>query len=183
LDKNSEIHFEFSHQKFGKIIEKTFPKNENNITMNKKERSNDTNSFMMTSNGDVTEPQVSLFGNTYIIGNYIESKSIMGDNFQNITESNIIKNAIVQNAFNKVEREYDSSIKDALEDFAKFIEKSGNYAAQSLFKNFSEEIVEPNPDKSKLKGIFEGIKAILPDIYNFFIISKDNTNFFSIRHC
>lgn len=164
LDKNSEIYFEFSHSKFGKIIEKTFPKNENNTTMDKKDRFNDTNSFMMTSNGDDIESQLSPFGNTYIIGSHFESKSIVGDNFQNITESNIIKNAIVQNAFNKVEGEYDSGTKDALEDFAKFIEKSGNYAAQSLFKNFSEEIVEPKPDKSKLKSIFEGIKTILPDI-------------------
>jgi hypothetical protein len=88
----------------------------------------------------------------------------MGYVFQNIHNATIINKSNVQNAFNKVGKEYDEETSKALVKVAEFIENSKDPAAGVLFDNFTEELNRPEPDKSKLKSFWSGIEKALPTI-------------------
>ena len=88
-----------------------------------------------------------------------------GDSFQNIgAGTTIINKSLVENSFNKVEREYGEDTKKALEQISQFIEKSNNPAAGALFNSFNQELSKPQHEKSTLKGIWDGIEKVLPSI-------------------
>jgi hypothetical protein len=87
-----------------------------------------------------------------------------GDVFQNVSNATIINKSTVQNAFNKIENEYDEETSKALINVAEFIEKSNEPAAGALFNSFVDEINKPQPDKSKLKSFWSGIQNVLPSI-------------------
>lgn len=84
--------------------------------------------------------------------------------FENIQNSTVINNSIVNNSFNKVKTEYGEDIVNALMEVSKFIEKSGDLSARILFDKFNEELNKPQPDKSTIRKIWEGIEKTLPTI-------------------
>jgi hypothetical protein len=89
---------------------------------------------------------------------------IVGDQFRDIRNAKIINKAIVQNAFNRTVRGYSQEIENALHLISQFIEKSDDPAADALFHNFKQELNKPQPEKSKLKKIWDGIEKVLPSI-------------------
>jgi hypothetical protein len=81
-----------------------------------------------------------------------------------IIGKDIINKSNVRNALNKVEEKYDKETSEALVKVAEFIEKSGDPAAGVSFNNFTEELIKPEPDKSKLKSFWSGLEKALPTI-------------------
>ncbi len=84
--------------------------------------------------------------------------------FTGIQNATIINKSNVINSFNKVKKEYDEEVATALIEIAKFIEESGDVSAGILFNEFNEELNQPQPDKSKIKNIWNGIEKTLPSI-------------------
>jgi hypothetical protein len=100
----------------------------------------------------------------YVMGDFIEGRKVMGDNFENINNSTIINKSNVKNAFNKVKDEIDEATGNALLRVANEIEKSKNPTASVLFNSFTEELSNPHPDKERLKSFWNGIDKVLPTI-------------------
>lgn len=88
----------------------------------------------------------------------------MSDSFSNISNSNIINRSILQNSYNKVKEKHGEETVKALEEITKFIDKSGSPVATAGFNEFNKELTQPQPDKSKLKKIWEEIEKVLPTI-------------------
>lgn len=89
---------------------------------------------------------------------------IMGNKFENIHNSTIINESLVQNAFNQAKEQIDEDTANALVEIASEVEKSKNVAAGALLNNFMEELNAQQPDKSKLRQCWEGLVAVLPSI-------------------
>ena len=86
------------------------------------------------------------------------------DVFKNIQNSTIINKSVVENSFNKVKTEYDEEVAKALLQIGEYIEKSGDVSAGILYDKFNEELNKPQPEKSTLRKIWEGIEKTLPSI-------------------
>ncbi len=89
---------------------------------------------------------------------------IMGDVFKNIQNATIINKAVVIDSFNKVKKEHDEDVANALLKIGEFIEKSGDVSAGILFDKFNEELNKSNAEKSTLIKIWDGIEKTLPSI-------------------
>lgn len=100
----------------------------------------------------------------YIMGDYVGGRKVMGDSFENITNSTIINKSSLQNAFNRLKNEIDEETANSLVRIAKEIEKANDPAASGLFGNFTEELSKPNPDKGRLKSFWTGLERILPTV-------------------
>jgi hypothetical protein len=100
----------------------------------------------------------------YVIGDIVQGRKVVGDNFENITNSTIINKSLVQNALNKVKNENDEETEDALMKVANEIVKSKDPTAGVLFDRFTEELNKPQPDKERLKSYWRGIENALPTI-------------------
>jgi hypothetical protein len=96
--------------------------------------------------------------------NIIIEKFIMGDTFENISNSTIINKSLVENSYNKISEQYGQQTGEALLKIAEFIHSSNDPAAGTLFDKFNEELRKPTPDKSLLKRIWSGIERVLPYI-------------------
>lgn len=96
--------------------------------------------------------------------NVREIKIDMGDKFQNIHHATIVNRSLVQNAFNRVNSEYDEETAKALKLVADEIEKSNNSEAAEVFNSFTEELQKPEPKKPVLRSLWNGIIAVLPTI-------------------
>jgi len=90
--------------------------------------------------------------------------AMKGSIFQNIRDSTIINDSLVVGSFNKIKGELGEDIAKALLRVAEEIEKSGNKEAADLFNGFNEELKKPNPRKTILKSLWNGIERTLPTI-------------------
>lgn len=88
----------------------------------------------------------------------------MGDKFENVRNATIVNRSFVQNAFNKVKREYDEETAQALKEIAEEIEKSKNTEAAENFNSFNEELQKPEPKKSILRTLWAGVTTALPSM-------------------
>lgn len=103
------------------------------------------------------------------VSQFIKKKSvtevkIMGDIYQNITNSNLVVRSKVEKSFNKIEANFDRDTAIALLKLAEEIHKSGNKEAAELFDKFNEELQEDEPKKSVLRNLWDGIHNYLPAI-------------------
>ena len=87
-----------------------------------------------------------------------------GDYFNNIQNTTVINKSIVEKSFNKVKKEYNEEVAKSLIEIAEFIEESGDIPAGILFDNFNEELNKPQPDKSILRKMWDGIEKTIPSI-------------------
>ena len=71
---------------------------------------------------------------------------------------------MVTESFNKVKAEYDEETANALAEVTKFIAGSNNPAVGAVFNDFSNELKMAEPDKSKLKSLWNGVETLLPSI-------------------
>ena len=98
---------------------------------------------------------------------------VMGDIFKNISNSTIINRSHVEKSFNKVNEKYDEETAKAIIKIAEEIERSGNRDAGALFDGFNQELAKPEPNKTVLKTIWDGIVTHLPSITSMVdIVSK-----------
>lgn len=84
--------------------------------------------------------------------------------FENISNSTIINESLVENAFNQIQKRIDESTADALITIAEEVERSQNAAAGALLDSFMTEVKEETPNKSKLRQCWDGLLAVLPSL-------------------
>jgi hypothetical protein len=89
---------------------------------------------------------------------------VMGDQYKNITGSTIINRSVLTDSLNKVRIERGEDVAKALELVADVVSKSGNKRAGELFDSFNEELKKPEPKKSVLRSLWDGLVSALPTI-------------------
>lgn len=107
----------------------------------------------------VDEEEEAIHGAGTVIEEYI-----VGDKFENISNSTIVNRSRVERAFNKTEERLGDDIASAILEIAQYVDQSGNSAAGAVFDQFVQEAGEDKPDKSKLRQYWDGLIAIIPDI-------------------
>ena len=105
------------------------------------------------------ETEEAIHGGGTVIEEYI-----VGDKFENIKDSTIINRSRVERAFNRTEEKLDDEVASAILEIAQHVDRSGNPAAGAVFDEFTQEVNQDEPDKSKLRQYWDGLIAILPDI-------------------
>ncbi|MDZ7963223.1 MAG: hypothetical protein RMY34_36125 [Aulosira sp. DedQUE10] len=93
-----------------------------------------------------------------------KEERIMGDKFEKVHNSTIINRSTVQNAFNRVQAEFDDETANALKRVEEEINKSGNKEAAENFEAFTEELAKSEPKKSLLKTLWQGTLNGLPTL-------------------
>jgi hypothetical protein len=88
----------------------------------------------------------------------------MGNIFENINNSTIINESLVENSFNKISEQYGQQTGEGLLKITGFIHRSNDPAAGTLFNEFNEDLRKPTSDRSRLKKIWSGIEKVLPSI-------------------
>jgi hypothetical protein len=96
--------------------------------------------------------------------NIVIKELVMGNKFENISNSTIINQSLVENAFNQIQKRIDESTANALITIAEEVERSQNAAAGALLDSFMTEVKEEKPNKSKLRQCWEGLLAVLPNL-------------------
>ncbi len=87
---------------------------------------------------------------------------IMGDKFENISNSTIINRSHLKNALNKYES--DNELKNSIQELKQIVENSGNTDAEESFNDLTEEMSKPESKKSKLKAFWTSLTSCLPNI-------------------
>ena len=101
---------------------------------------------------------------THII-NKIENveELIMGDNFENISESVVINRSLLSNALQNIQSKYGEEFKSALEEISYHIEEQKSHVCGQLLEGFNKELSKVNQNQSKIKEFWTAIKQHLPD--------------------
>jgi hypothetical protein len=103
----------------------------------------------------------------------------MGDIIKDIGAGAIIVNrSTVEKSFNKVREEFDEETANALKKVEEEINKSGNKEAAELFETFNEELQKPEPKKSILRTVWNGIQLALPTITQLTKVVADISKLF-----
>jgi hypothetical protein len=126
------------------------------------------NWYALVSVGDLTYK-----GDQFLNSNKLDARQepslviqelIMGDKFEQISNSTIVNRSLVENAFNQTSEQLGEETAKALIDIATFVDKSQDVAAGSLLNNFMGELESQEPNKGKLQQYWNGLLAILPNI-------------------
>lgn len=89
---------------------------------------------------------------------------VVGDKFQNVSESTIVNRSVLQNAFNQVAVTHGPEILAALESLASQVKGSGNPAAIEILQEFTSELAKPEPRKPILQSLWSGLIEAAPSI-------------------
>lgn len=87
---------------------------------------------------------------------------IMGDKFENISNSTIINKSNLKHALNK--NKSDKEFAQILDKIRQLVERSDNKEAAEAFNDFTEELSKEEPKKSKLKSFWDSLTTFLPNI-------------------
>ena len=91
-------------------------------------------------------------------------ETVMGDKYENITNSTIINRSSLENAFNQIKEQVDEETANALIEVAEIVGQSNNPAAGVLLTSFTEEVKSKEPGKSKLSQYWNGLVSVLPSV-------------------
>lgn len=86
----------------------------------------------------------------------------MGDRFSNISNSTIVNRSLVQGAIGTLQQGGNQDSAEALRKLAEMVEQSGNSDATEYLNGFTEELEKPEPRRTILRSMWEGIKTALP---------------------
>ena len=89
---------------------------------------------------------------------------LMGDKFENISNSTIVNRSLLANSLNKISSKYGNEVENALEQIASHIEQLGNGESAELLNGFSQEINNEKPNHTVLKTLWDGLVRSLPDV-------------------
>ena len=64
-------------------------------------------------------------------------------------------------------RKYNEETRNALDQVSQFIIHSNNPAAIALFNRFEQELIKHQPNKTILKGLWDGIEKVIPSATSF----------------
>ena len=90
-------------------------------------------------------------------------EQIMGDKFENISNSTIVNRSALNNVLNNMPQEYDDEFKSALKEIADYIDDSGDKECAALLDGFSKELGTQQPNNSILSALWGGLVKALPD--------------------
>lgn len=76
----------------------------------------------------------------------------------------IINRSTVTNAFNRVKKEHDEGTAELIKKVADIVEKSGDPKAIKLFNAFTDQLQNPQPDKTILESLWQSLMVALPAI-------------------
>lgn len=91
-----------------------------------------------------------------------KTKIIMGDNFENITNSTIVNKSFLLEVMEKV----DDNTTQLLVKLKKIVEESNNEEAVGLFNDLLEELSQQKPKTRRLKSFWHELTGLLPQINN-----------------
>lgn len=94
----------------------------------------------------------------------VNKEIVMGDKFENIRHSTIINRSIVEDAVKNTRLTMGADTAELLSGIADVVDKSQNSAAVSLLNSLMTELKQKQPDKSKVRQIWDGLVDVLPDI-------------------
>lgn len=103
---------------------------------------------------------------------------IMGDKFENISNSTVINRSSLKNAMNTMANA-SKGIEDALEEVSEYIEQTGNEDLIKLFDSLTGEISKETDNKIVLSTIWEKIVKMLPDTVKIATAVAAISKFFS----
>lgn len=89
---------------------------------------------------------------------------IMGDKFENIQNATIVNRSHVESAFNTARETLGPDVADAIVQLAEAVERSQNAAAGAIFDQFTGELERTEPDRSRLRQLWDGLVELVPDI-------------------
>lgn len=93
----------------------------------------------------------------------IVGEQIIGDKFENISNSTIVNRSLLSNALNNIFEKYGDEVKNALEELSKYIEHSRNTESAELLNGFNQELNNKEQNKTVLKTLWDGLVNSLPD--------------------
>lgn len=93
----------------------------------------------------------------------IVGEQIMGDKFENISNSTIVNRSLLSNALNNISDRYGDEVKNALEELSQHIEHSRNTESAELLNGFNQELNNKEQNKTVLKTLWGGLVKSLPD--------------------
>lgn len=102
---------------------------------------------------------IKVIQNIQIVG-----EQIVGDKFENISNSTIVNRSLLSNALNTISSRYGNEVKNALEEISNHIEHSGKTDSAELLNGFNQELNNKKPNKTVLKTLWDGLVSTLPDV-------------------
>ena len=103
-----------------------------------------------------------------------KTKIIMGDNFENITNSTIVNKNFLLEVMEKV----DDNTTLLLVKLRKIVEESNNEEAVELFNDLLEELSQQKPRTRRLKSFWHELVGLLPQINNITDITTNINSLF-----
>lgn len=103
-----------------------------------------------------------------------KTKIIMGDNFENITNSTIVNKNFLLEVMEKV----DDNTTLLLVKLRKIVEESNNEEAVELFNDLLEELSQQKPRTRRLKSFWHELVSLLPQINNITDITANINSLF-----
>lgn len=88
----------------------------------------------------------------------------IGDSFHGISDSTIINRSRVIDAFNTIADRNGQVVAEALVELARIISASGNLPAEAVFESFRKEASKPEPERSALKKLWDGLVSVMGDV-------------------
>ena len=88
----------------------------------------------------------------------------VGDVFSNVSGSTIVNRSTLEDSFNSVTPTHGQDMAEALRDVAQLVEDAHDPNIADLFNAFTEELRRPQPRKSTLKTLWDGLMEALPSL-------------------
>jgi len=88
----------------------------------------------------------------------------VGDVFSNVSGSTIVNRSTLEDSFNSVALTHGQDTAKALRDVAQLVEDAHDPNVADLFNAFTEELQRPQPRKSTLKTLWDGLTKALPSL-------------------
>lgn len=85
---------------------------------------------------------------------------IMGDKFENISNSTIVNRSNLENSSNQNDKE----LAQLLDEVGQLVKRSGNKDAGEVFDDFTKELLKIEPKKTRLKAFWDSLTSYLPNI-------------------
>lgn len=94
----------------------------------------------------------------------VNKEVILGDKFENVSNSTIVNRSTVQSALNSQTVHGHPELIHVLKEIIHLVERSQNFAAGALLNGLAEEIKKPSPQKSIIDQCWDGLVKVIPEV-------------------
>gem|GEM_PF-6699238 len=99
------------------------------------------------------------------VQNFFGSEIVVGDKFENISNSNIVSRSNVQSSLNALATRGEDGIAEALKEIAQFLETSNvGSEAVDTFEDLAQEVSKPDRRPSRLKAFWLRLVDLAPGV-------------------